>query len=84
MLLTETFFGKIRNEAHRFAVGYKRKLRKLKIFGKLPKSERKILARTFENLYELMEAKSEQLKKLGLNPQLKQKIKKIIWRPLNG
>jgi len=69
-------FGEIRNEAHRFAVGYNRKLRKLKIFGQLPTSERKILERNFENLYELMEAKLEQFEKLGLSPQLKQEIKK--------
>lgn len=70
-------FGLIRDEAHRFAVGYNRKLRELKILGKLPERERKILERNFENLYEVLNAKEETLKRLGLNPALKQEIRKI-------
>lgn len=70
-------FGLIRDEAHRFALGYNRKLRELKILGKLPERERKILERNFESVYELINTPEERLKKLGLNPALKQEIKKL-------
>ena len=69
-------FGFIRDEAHRFAVGYNRKLRELKILGKLPERERKILERNFGSVYELLETPDERLKRLGLDPALKQEIKK--------
>jgi excinuclease ABC subunit C len=69
-------FGLIRDEAHRFAVGYNRKLRKLKILGKLPQRERKILERNFDNLYEVLETEEETLKRLGLDPSLKQELKR--------
>jgi excinuclease ABC subunit C len=35
------------------------------------------LERNFENLYEVLETKEETLKRLGLNPSLKQEIKKL-------
>lgn len=70
-------FGLIRDEAHRYALGYNRRLRELKIFGKLPERDRKILERNFENLYEVLNAKGETLKRLGLNPALKREIRKI-------
>jgi len=69
-------FGLIRDEAHRFAVGYNRKLRELKILGKLPERERKILERNFGSVYELLKTPDERLKRLGLDPALKQEIKK--------
>ena len=69
-------FGLIRDEAHRFAVGYNRKLRELKILGKLPQRERKILERNFDNLYEVLETEEETLKRLGLDPSLKQELKR--------
>jgi excinuclease ABC subunit C len=68
--------GLIRDEAHRFAVGYNRKLRELKILGKLPQRERKILERNFDNLYEVLETEEETLKRLGLDPSLKQELKR--------
>jgi len=73
-------FGEIRNEAHRFALGYNRKLRKKKLFGQLKESERKILERNFENLYEVLNAEEDYLKRLGLNPALKQKIRKMYGK----
>ena len=69
-------FGLIRDEAHRFAVGYNRKLRELKILGKLSQRERKILERNFDNLYEVLETEEETLKRLGLDPSLKQELKR--------
>jgi len=69
-------FGLIRDEAHRFAVGYNRKLRKLKILGKLPQRERKILERNFDSIYEVLETEEETLKRLGLDPSLKQELKR--------
>ena len=57
-------------------MGYNRKLRKLKILGKLPQRERKILERNFDNLYEVLETEEETLKRLGLDPSLKQELKR--------
>ena len=69
-------FGLIRDEAHRFALGYNRKLRELKILNKLPQRERKIIERNFGSVYEVLNTEEEKLKKLGLDPSLKQKIEK--------
>ncbi len=70
-------FGEIRNEAHRFAVGYNRTLRKKKLFGQLSKDKRKIVERNFSDPFEVLKASDEYLKRLGLNPSLKQEIRKI-------
>jgi excinuclease ABC subunit C len=70
-------FGLIRDEAHRFAVNYNRKLREAKILNKLPQRERKIIERNFGSIYEVINTPEERFKKLGLNPSLKQEIKKI-------
>jgi len=69
-------FGLIRDEAHRFALSYNRKLREKKILGKLTDRERRVIERNFESVYEILETPDERLKKLGLEPSLKQKIKR--------
>ncbi len=69
-------FGLIRDEAHRFALSYNRKLRERKILGRLPKRERKIVERNFGSVYELLNAPEERLKRLGLEPSLKQKVER--------
>ena len=78
-------FGLIRDEAHRFALTYNRKLREKqfledilsKVRG-IGEEKRKIIYRNFETLYDFIEAKDEELKKLGINPQLKQEVKKYL------
>ncbi len=67
-------FGLIRDEAHRFAVGYNRKLRELKILNKLPQRERKIIERNFDSVYEILKTDDRKLRRLGLDPSLRQKI----------
>ncbi len=78
-------FGLIRDEAHRFALSYNRKLRskkaledvlsKVKGVGKI---RRKIIYQNFSNLYEFIEAEPERLRKLGLPPGLQQEVKKYL------
>ena len=78
-------FGLIRDEAHRFALTYNRKLREKqfledilsKVRG-IGEEKRKIIYRNFETLYDFIEAKDDELKKLGINPQLKQEVKKYL------
>ncbi len=78
-------FGLIRDEAHRFALAYNKKLRtknaledvlsKVKGVGEVRK---KIIYRNFNNLYELLRADEERLKKLGLPLSLQQEVKKYL------
>ncbi|MFN3870100.1 MAG: excinuclease ABC subunit UvrC [Aquificaceae bacterium] len=79
-------FGLIRDEAHRFALTYNRKLRlkegikdildQIKGIGEVKK---KLIYRNFENLYEFLEADDQRLKRLGINPALKQQVAKYIY-----
>ncbi|MEZ0361917.1 MAG: excinuclease ABC subunit UvrC [Hydrogenobacter sp.] len=78
-------FGLIRDEAHRFALAYSRRLKlkdttqdilnHIKGIGKVKKQ---IIYRNFENLYELLTAEDEKLKKLGISPQIKQDVRKYL------
>ncbi len=78
-------FGLIRDEAHRFALSYNRKLRskrtleevlsKVKGVGEVRK---KIIYRNFENLYEFVRADEERLRKLGLPLKLQQEVKRYL------
>jgi len=78
-------FGLIRDEAHRFALSYNRKLRlkegladvlsKVKGIGEV---KRRIIYRNFENLYELLRAEDYQLKRLGINPAIKQEVERYL------
>ena len=78
-------FGLIRDEAHRFALTYNRKLREKRfledVLSKVKgigEEKRKIIYRNFETLYDFIEAEDEKLKKLGISPQLKQEVKKYL------
>lgn len=78
-------FGFIRDEAHRFALAYSRRLKlkdttqdilnHIKGIGKVKKQ---IIYRNFENLYELLTVEDEKLRKLGINPQIKQEVRKYL------
>ncbi|RLJ70188.1 excinuclease ABC subunit C [Hydrogenivirga caldilitoris] len=78
-------FGLIRDEAHRFALSYNKKLRtkraledvlsKVKGVGE---TRRKIIYRNFDNLYEFIRADEERLRKLGLPISLQQEVKKYL------
>lgn len=78
-------FGQIRDEAHRFALSYNRKLRlkeglmdildRIKGIGEVKK---RIIYNNFENLYELLKAEDRHLKKLGIDPSIKQEIEKYL------
>ncbi|MCS7261875.1 MAG: excinuclease ABC subunit UvrC [Aquificaceae bacterium] len=78
-------FGLIRDEAHRFALTYNRKLRlkeglqevldRIKGVGEAKKT---LIYRNFENLYEFLKAEDDQLKRLGINPALKQEVAKYL------
>ena len=78
-------FGLIRDEAHRFALSYNRKLRskevledilsKVKGIGRIRKE---IIYRNFNNLYEFIEADRERLRKLGLPESLQQEVRKYL------
>jgi len=78
-------FGQIRDEAHRFALSYNKKLRlkeglkdvldRIKGIGEV---KRKIIYNNFENLYELLKAEEGHLRRLGINPSIKQEIERYI------
>jgi len=78
-------FGLIRDEAHRFALSYSRKLRaksvmedvlsKVRGIGSV---RRQIIYRNFESLYDLLEADEEQLRRLGLPSRLKQEVRRYL------
>ncbi len=78
-------FGLIRDEAHRFALTYNKKLRlkeglkdaldRVKGIGEVKK---KLIYRNFENLYEFLKADEQTLKRLGISPALKQEVAKYL------
>lgn len=78
-------FGLIRDEAHSFALSYSRKLKlkedthhvldHIKGIGEVKK---RIIYRNFENLYELLKADEDVLKRMGINPAIKQEVKKYL------
>jgi len=75
-------FGQIRDEAHRFALSYNKRLRlkeglkdvleRIKGIGGVKK---RIIYNNFENLYELLKAEEGHLKKLGIDPSIKQEMR---------
>ncbi len=78
-------FGLIRDEAHRFALSYNKKLRSKKaledVLSKVKgvgETRKKIIYRNFDNLYEFIRADTERLKKLGLSPKLQQEVRKYL------
>jgi excinuclease ABC subunit C len=78
-------FGLIRDEAHRFALSYNKKLRSKKaledVLSKVKgvgETRRKIIYRNFDNLYEFIRADRDLLKKLGLPVKLQQEVKKYL------
>ncbi len=78
-------FGLIRDEAHRFALFYNRKLRgrealeeiidNIKGIGEMRK---KIIHNNFESLYDIANTSEKKLRKLGLPPSLKQEVMKYL------
>ncbi|MBK3331668.1 excinuclease ABC subunit UvrC [Persephonella atlantica] len=78
-------FTQIRDEAHRFAVSYNRKLREKeglkevldKIEG-VGKKRKEILYRTYKTLDRISQASVEELKKLGIPENVAQNIKKYL------
>ncbi len=78
-------FGLIRDEAHRFAITYNRKLRekrfmedildRIKGVGEVRK---KLIYRNFDTLYDFINAEDDELEKLGISPSLKQEVKKYL------
>ena len=78
-------FGLIRDEAHRFALTYNRKLRlkeglkdtldKVKGIGEVKK---RLIYRNFENLYEFLKADEGTLRRLGISPTLKQEVERYL------
>jgi len=79
-------FGLIRDEAHRFALSYSRRLRgkgaledvltRVRGVGKV---RREIIYRNFGSLYEFVEADEERLRKIGIPPALKQEVLKLLY-----
>ncbi len=78
-------FTQIRDEAHRFAISYNRKLREKeglkevldKIEG-VGKKRKEILYRTYKTLDRIAQASVEELKKLGIPENVAQNIKKYL------
>ncbi|MDQ7055942.1 MAG: excinuclease ABC subunit UvrC [Persephonella sp.] len=78
-------FTQIRDEAHRFAVSYNRKLREKeglkevldKIDG-VGKKRKEILYRTYKTLDRIAQASVEELRKLGIPENVAQNIKKYL------
>lgn len=78
-------FGYIRDEAHRFAISYNRHLRRkefmtdildrIKGIGEVKK---KLIYSHFENLYEFIKARDEELRRLGIDPAIKQEVERYI------
>jgi len=77
-------FGLLRDEAHRFALTYNRKLREKRHLRDLLKEagvgevKRKIIYRNFPTLYDFIEAEEEELRKLGISPSLRQKVRRYL------
>ena len=83
-----SIFGFIRDEAHRFALFYNRKLRSKRTMEEILDNikgigevKKRIIYNTFESLYDLAEAREEELRRLGLPLSLKQEIKKYLEQP---
>ena len=79
-------FGLVRDEAHRFALSYSRKLRSKKVLEEVLSKvkgvgevRKRIIYRNFETLHDLISADEETLKKLGLPVSLKQEVKKYLY-----
>ena len=80
-------FGEIRDEAHRFALTFNRKLREKKALEDtlsrvkgVGEVRKQIIYRNFESLYDFINAREEELKKLGIPVGLKQKVEKEIYK----
>ncbi len=78
-------FGLIRDEAHRFALSYNRKLRSKKALEDVlsrvkgvGEVRKRIIYRNFESLYEFIQADKEKLRKLGLPISIQQEVKKYL------
>ncbi len=78
-------FTQIRDEAHRFAVSYNRKLREKEglkeILDKIEgvgKKRKEILYRTYKTLDKISQASVEELKKLGIPENVAQNIRKYL------
>ncbi|WP_457627187.1 helix-hairpin-helix domain-containing protein, partial [Persephonella sp.] len=78
-------FTKIRDEAHRFALLYNRKLREKDALREIldniegvGKKRKEILYRTYKTVDRIMEAPVEELKKLGIPEKVAQNIKKYL------
>ncbi len=76
-------FGLVRDEAHRYALSYNRLLRKKKLFGQLDKRTAKLVERNFKDPYEVLEVSDEHLKRLGLSPSLKRKVRRVYGEELS-
>jgi excinuclease ABC subunit C len=79
------FFTKIRDEAHRFAITYNRKLREkeglksvLDNIEGIGEKRKEILYRTYKTLDNILKASDEELKKLGIPTSVSQKIKEYL------
>ncbi|WP_459776009.1 excinuclease ABC subunit UvrC [Aquifex pyrophilus] len=77
-------FGLIRDEAHRFAITYNRKLREKRFMEdvldriKVGEAKKKLIYRNFDTLYDFINADEKELRKLGISPSLKQEVKKYL------
>ncbi len=78
-------FTQIRDEAHRFAISYNRKLREKKALQEVldniegvGKKRKEILYRTFKTVENIAKADIEHLKKLGIPEKVAQNIKKYL------
>ena len=78
-------FTKIRDEAHRFAISYNRKLREkeglkdiLSQIEGIGKKRREILYRTYKTIDNIAQAPEEELIKLGIPKKVAQNIKKYL------
>ena len=78
-------FGLIRDEAHRFALTYNRRLRVkeglkdiLDMVKGVGEVKKRIIYRNFSNLYEFIKAPDRELKRLGIDPQIKQEVSKYL------
>jgi excinuclease ABC subunit C len=79
------FFTKIRDEAHRFAITYNRKLREkeglksvLDNIEGIGEKRKEILYRTYKTLDNILKASDEELKKLGIPASVSQKIREYL------
>ncbi len=78
-------FTKLRDEAHRFAITYNRKLREKETLKSVldniegvGEKRKEILYRTYKTLDNILKASDEELKKLGIPTSVAQKIKSYL------